>query len=155
LKSYSSYLNQYWVIIMPEKRQYEAVANLVLRSISVWEDMHLYAMSYSIEYNTFWRLLDDQLKSAVSRYSRRNRLERIVPFTMRLARYYSSLLTPENYGRILDQHWKKQLKIILTDDKFRDMMAELNAAIGSRHQGEHRYPASRAENESVMRPVYN
>jgi hypothetical protein len=118
---------------------FEAVANLVLKSISVWEDMHLYALTYSIEYYTFWELLDEKLKSAVCRYRKRTREERLVPFTMSMTVHYRHLLTQENFTRFKDQHWKKQLKTILTDQKFRAVMTKLNLRLESSHKSEYSY----------------
>ncbi len=123
---------------MPEEQLYEVVANLVLQSVSVWEDMHLYAMTYSVEYNTFWELLDANLKETVCRYRRQNREERLVPFSMGLIAYYKGLLTKENFERIRGLHWRKQLKIIMADSKFRIVMARLNIELkGGRN--EYRY----------------
>ncbi|NLA85891.1 MAG: hypothetical protein GX847_01135 [Clostridiales bacterium] len=111
---------------MPEEQLYEVVANLVLQSVSVWEDMHLYAMTYSMEYNSFWELLDENLKETVCRYRRQNREERLVPFSIGLIIYYKGLLTKENFERIKGLHWRKQLKIIMADSKFRIVMTRLN-----------------------------
>ncbi len=129
---------------MPEDQLYEVVANLVLQSISVWEDMHLYAMTYCVEYNSFWEQLDANLKDTVCRYRRQNREQRLVPFSMGLVAYYKGLLTKENFDRIRGLHWKKQLKIILSDSKFRIVMARLNVELKGRHKGEYRYLAHKA-----------
>ena len=94
---------------MPENKLLEDVASLVLQSISVWEDMHLYAMTYSCEYNAFWVLLDENLKARVCRYQRQNREERLPPFTMIYAKYYKDVLAQETFDGIIGQHWKKQL----------------------------------------------
>lgn len=118
---------------------YEAVANLVLQSISVWEDMHLYALSYSAEYNTFWGLLDDNQKAAVCAVRKRNRLERFLPFSMGLTGYYRNIVTRESFQRINDIHWKKQLKIILTDKKFQAVMSRLNQLLQESRVREYRY----------------
>lgn len=118
---------------MTENKAFEAVASLILRSISVWEDMHLYALTYSTEYHTFWGLLDINLKAEVHRYSKQNRQERRLPFSMSLADSYRYLLTPDSYARIRDQYWKKQLKAILTDQKFRMVMESLNERLDIKH----------------------
>lgn len=129
---------------MPEEQLYEVVANLVLQSISVWEDMHLYALTYSAEYNNFWELLDENLKETVCRYRRQYREERLVPFSMSLIGYYKGLLTKENFERIRGLHWRKQLKIIMADNKFRIVMTRLNLELkGGRKRG-YRYLANRA-----------
>lgn len=127
-----------WVS-MPENKLFEAVANLVLQSVSVWEDLHLYALAYSIEYNAFWGLLDDDLKSTVCAYRKRNREERLPPFTMNLCGYYRGIINQENYNKIVDQHWKKQLRIIINDNKFRIVMSKLNLELKSRQKRELRY----------------
>jgi hypothetical protein len=124
---------------MSENTLFEAVANIILQSISVWEDMHLYALTYSIEYHTFWELLDERLKSSVCRVRKRNREERLVPFTMSMPAHYRHLLTQDNFARIKDQHWKKQLKTITTDPKFRAVMTKLNFKLESRHRGAYSY----------------
>lgn len=124
---------------MPEEQLYEVVANLVLQSISVWEDMHLYAMTYSMEYNTFWGLLDENLKDTVCRYRRQYREERLVPFSMSLIGYYKGLLTKESLDRIRGLHWKKQLKIIMADSKFRVVLTRLNLELKGSHRSEYRY----------------
>lgn len=111
---------------MQENQVFETVADLVLQSVSVWEDLHLYAMTYSSEYNTFWELLDEDLKSTVCRYRNRNRKERRVPFTMSYIGYFKGLLSHETYARIKEQHWKKQLKSILADRNFRAVITNLN-----------------------------
>ena len=111
------------------KNNYEVVANLVLQSISVWEDLHLYALTYSAEYNNFWELLDESLKETVCRYRRQYREERLVPFSMSLINYYKGLLTKENFERIRGLHWRKQLKIIMADNKFRIVMTRLNLSL--------------------------
>lgn len=122
------------MIIMTENKQFEALANLVLQSISVWEDMHMYAISYSAEYNAFWGLLDEDLKSAVYTCRRQNREERLVPFTMTCITYYKGLLKPESFDRIRGQYWKKQLKTILNDSSFRSVMANLVCTIKSEYK---------------------
>jgi hypothetical protein len=129
---------------MPEEQLYEVVANLVLQSISVWEDMHLYALTYCVEYNAFWELLDANLKDTVCRYRRQNREERLVPFSMSLIGYYKGLLTKESFDRIRGLHWKKQLKIIMADGKFRIVMTRLNLELKGGHKGQYRYLARRA-----------
>jgi hypothetical protein len=129
---------------MPDNNLFEAVANLILQSISVWEDMHLYANSYSVEYYEFWGLLDDSLKCNISKRRGRNREERLVPFTMSFTGYYINILTRESYARISEQHWKKQLKTILTDEKFRVVMTELNHKLRENHQEDYRYYERRA-----------
>lgn len=128
---------------MPEEQLYEVVANLVLQSVSVWEDMHLYAMTYSMEYSTFWNLLDDSLKDTVCRYRRQYREERLVPFSMSLVSYYKGLLTKESFDRIRGLHWKKQLKIIMGDTKFRMAITRLNAEMKCSHHNEYRYLVNR------------
>ena len=124
---------------MVESQLLEAAANVVLQSISVWEDLHLYAMTYSIEYNAFWGLLDENLKSTVCRYRNQNREERRVPYTMSFVGYYKRILLHENYTRIRDLHWKKQLKIIAADSNFRSMMTQLTHELRSGHNREYRY----------------
>lgn len=131
----------YEVVIVVEDQLYEVVANLVLQSVSVWEDMHLYAMTYCMEYNTFWELLDENLKNTVCRYRRQYREERLVPFSISHIDYYKSLLTKEGFDRIRGLHWKKQIKIIMSDNKFRIVMARLNLELKGRHRGEYRYLA--------------
>lgn len=119
---------------MTENRLLEAVANLVLQSISVWEDMHMYALAYSAEYNVFWDLLDENLKASVCRYRRQNREERLVPYSMTLTAYYKALVTTETYDKLGTQYWKKQLKTILSDQKFRILMTRLNLEINGRRK---------------------
>lgn len=123
---------------MQENQMSEAVVNLVLQSISVWEDLHLYAMTYSTEYNAFWGLLDDNMKVTVSRHRNKNREERRLPFTMSYARYYKGILSHESCVKIRDQHWKKQLKIIIADNGFRTMMANLNLELKCGYKSEYR-----------------
>jgi hypothetical protein len=123
---------------MSESKLYEAVANLVLQSISVWEELHLYALSYSAEYNTFWGLLDDNLKAAVCSVRKRNRLERLLPFSMGLIGYYRNIVTRDSFQRIHDVHWKKQLKTILTDKKFQAVMSRLNYLLQENRRREYR-----------------
>jgi hypothetical protein len=127
------------VVAVVEDQLYEVVANLVLQSISVWEDMHLYAMTYCMEYNDFWQMLDENLKDTVCRYRRQYREERLVPFSMSLIGYYKGLLTKESFDRIRGLHWKKQLKIIMSDHKFRIVMARLNLELKGKQRGEFRY----------------
>lgn len=137
---------------MPEEQLYEVVANLVLQSISVWEDMHLYAMTYSIEYSSFWEQLDEDLKATVCRHRRQNREERLIPFSMNLIAYYKGLLTKESFDRIKGLHWKKQLKIIIADSKFRIVMTRLNYKLKGGRKSGYRYLARRtAENDSNLR----
>lgn len=111
---------------MQENQVFEAVADLVLQSVSVWEDMHLYAMTYSTEYNVFWGLLDENLKTTVCMYRNQNREERRVPFTICYIGYFKGLLSHDTFSRIKEQHWKKQLKSILVDRTFRTVMTNLN-----------------------------
>ena len=137
---------------MPENQLYEVVANLVLQSISIWEDMHLYAMTYSVEYNTFWDQLDENLKDIVCRYRRQNREQRFVPYSMSLIGYYKGLLTKESFDRIRGLHWKKQLKIIMADNKFRIVMTRLNLELKGDRQSEYRYLSRRvAEPDGNLR----
>lgn len=132
---------------MTEIKLLEAITNLLLQSISVWEDMHLYAISYSSEYNAFYGLLDEDLKSSVCRYRKQNREERRVPFTMSFFSYYKALLTKESFEGIDGQYWKKQIKFILSDAKFRAVMTRLNNELQGRHKNrniniDHRTTAS-------------
>jgi len=137
---------------MPEEQLYEVVANLVLQSISVWEDMHLYALTYSVEYHSFWEQLDESLKETVCRYRRQYREERLVPFSMCLIGYYKGLLTKESFERIRGLHWKKQLKIIMADNKFRVVMTRLNLELKGGRKSEYRYLARRtAEQDGNLR----
>ena len=131
------------VVSMPEKQLFEVIANLVLHSISVWEDMHLYAMTYSAEYNAFWGLLDENLKTKVCRYQRQMREERLPPFTMSHAKYYKSILAQENFERIIGQHWKKQLRTILKDNNFHIVMINLNLELKDNHRYEFKYSEKR------------
>jgi hypothetical protein len=124
---------------MPESQLFDAVANLVLQSISVWEDLHLYAMTYSGEYNAFWGLLDENLRSAVCRRRDKNRDERRVPFSMNHIAYYRNILVPESFERIRDLQWRKQLKTILADERFRMAMTNLNQELRSRSRREIRF----------------
>jgi hypothetical protein len=124
---------------MSDSKLFEAVANLILQSISVWEDMHLYALTYSTEYNTFWELLDEDLKSTVCKHRKQNREERLVPFSMSLGGYYKGILTQESFERFRAQHWKKQLKIIMADSKFRVVMSNLNTELKRERKNEYRY----------------
>lgn len=118
---------------MTENKLLEAITNLLLQSISVWEDMHLYAITYSSEYSAFYGLLDEDLKSSVCRYRKQNREERMVPFTMSLFSYYKALLTKESFEGVGGQYWKKQIKLILSDAKFRAIMTRLNDELQGRH----------------------
>jgi hypothetical protein len=124
---------------MPENKLLEAVASLVLQSVSVWEDLHMYGVAYSSEYNTFWGLLDENLKASVCRRREQNRKERLVPFTMDLAGYYKNILTRDSFERIGGVHWKKQLKIILTDRKFRVIMNKLNLMLEESRRSRYHY----------------
>ncbi len=117
---------------MPESQLFDAVANLVLQSISIWEDLHLYAMTYSGEYKDFWGLLDDKMRDLVCRRRERNRKERRLPFSMDLFVYYKNILERENYEKNRDLHWKRQLKSILADGKFHVAMKNLNDELRSR-----------------------
>jgi hypothetical protein len=123
---------------MPDNQLFEAVANLILQSISVWEDMHMYAVAYSAEYNAFWELLDDNLKSSVYRYRKQNREERLVPYSMSLVGYYKVLVTKDCFDRIGSQYWKKQLKSILSDQKFRALLTRLNFELEDGRKGRRR-----------------
>ena len=141
---------------MTENKLFEAVADLVLQSISVWEDMHLYAMTYSEEYNAFWGLLDENLKTAVCRCRKQNREERLVPFTMSRFKYYKVLLKKESFEGIGGQYWKKQIKLIMADSKFRAVMSRLNLELMSRHKGafrnlEHRSDAAAGSRQFATR----
>ncbi len=151
MKVYSNYRNCNWVIIMQENKLYEAVANLVLQSISVWEDMHQYALTYSSEYYAFWGQLDDKLKSAVSRYNKRNREERLAPFTMSHAGYYKVILTQDSFGRMRDQYWKKQLRVIIDDSKFRQVMTALTLHLKNEYENKYRHLEHRAAAIDVSR----
>jgi hypothetical protein len=124
------------VVILSENELLEAVANLLLQSISVWEDMHQYAMTYSMEYNAFWGLLDENLKSSVCRYRKQNREESLVPFTMSLFGYYKVIVTKESLEGFGGQYWRKQLKFILTDKKFRAVMTKLNLELPGNHRSD-------------------
>lgn len=129
---------------MQEYQLFEAVANLVLQSVSVWEDLHLYAMTYSEEYNAFWRLLDERQKSSVCSRRRQNREERILPFSMCHLNYYRNILTLDNYERVKNLHWKKQLKCILGDTRFRTVLTSLNLELRTGHMNGFRYIEHRA-----------
>ncbi len=124
---------------MTENKLFEAIADLVLQSISVWEDMHLYAIAYSEEYSVFYELLDDNLKASVNRYRKQNRKERLVPYSMSLIVYYKVLVAKECYDRIGSQYWKKQLKSILSDNKFRSILSRLNMELDGGHKSGRRY----------------
>jgi hypothetical protein len=55
---------------------------------------------------------------------------------MSLINYYKGLLTKENFERIRGLHWRKQLKIIMADNKFRIVMTRLNLELkGGRKRG--------------------
>jgi hypothetical protein len=84
-------------------------------------------------------MLDENLKDTVCRYRRQYREERLVPFSMSLIGYYKGLLTKESFDRIRGLHWKKQLKIIMSDHKFRIVMARLNLELKGKQRGEFRY----------------
>jgi hypothetical protein len=105
--------------------------------------MHLYAMTYSAEYSGFWEMLDVDLKETVCRYRRQYREERLVPFSMNLIGYYKGLLTKESFDRIRGLHWKKQLKVIMADNKFRIVMTRLNLELKGGHKSEYRFLAPR------------
>lgn len=124
---------------MPESQLFDAVANLLIQSISVWEDLHLYAMTYSGEYNAFWGLLNDKVKDSVCRRREKNREERRLPFSIDLFVYYKNILERETFEKNRDLHWKRQLKSILADGKFRVAMRNLNEELRSRVRREIRF----------------
>jgi hypothetical protein len=108
---------------MQDNRLLEAVANLVLESISVREDAHLYARTLSSEYNAFWELLDESFRSAARRRQQQNMQARLNPFSLGYFQYYEKVLTKEGYHRARGLPWKEQLKIILGDRKFRILLS--------------------------------
>lgn len=136
------------MVRLSENKLFEAIVNLVLQSISVWEDVHLYALTYSTEYSTFWGLLDDSMKTTACRYRTQNRQERRVPFTMSLFVYYKAIMTKESFEGITGQYWKKQIKLILADKKFRTVMAGLNLEIQDRYKSDYRNHEHRTDVET-------
>lgn len=126
------------MVILSENELLEAVGNLLLKSISGWEDRHLYAMTYSAEYKTFWGLLDENLKAAVSRCRTQNREDRVFPYSMSLLEYFKVIMTTESYEKLGGLYWKRQLKFILADRKFRAVTAKLNLELRGSHRNDYR-----------------
>lgn len=128
---------------MADSKLIETVASLILQSVSVWEDMHLYAMTFSTEYISFWDCLDDTLRLAVTKTRNKNRIERIVPFSIDHLSSYKMLLTPENYQKLTNQHWKRQLKIMLSDLRFRTVLMNITLELQHAHKPTPRPAAQR------------
>jgi hypothetical protein len=117
----------------------ETITDLVLQSITVWEEVHLNALSLSTEYSAFWDLLDGRIRETALKYQKRNREARLSPFSISHIKYYELLMTRENYVKIRGLHWKEQLKLILSDARFRSVLAELTAEFRSVRERDYGY----------------
>ncbi|SHH78392.1 hypothetical protein SAMN02745823_01011 [Sporobacter termitidis DSM 10068] len=122
----------------------ETIANLVLQSITVWEDVHSYALTVSSEYNAFWELLDDRVRDNALKYQKKNRDARIIPFSLSHIKYYEYLLTRDSFGKVRGLHWREQLRIILSDAKFRSVMTSLALEFRSVQKPRYDYVSGRA-----------
>jgi hypothetical protein len=114
---------------MEEYELLEKVANLVLQSVMVWEDLHELARSLSSEYTELWALLDGSLRSSALKIQKQNRTARHIPFSLDDLRCYEVFLTKDGFSRAEGLHRKEQLKIILADRKFRVTLSALNDEI--------------------------
>jgi hypothetical protein len=129
---------------MNEIQLLETIANLVLQSITIWEDVHQSALSLSSEYNAFWELLDDRVRANAARCQRGNREARIIPFSISHIKYYEYIMTKDGFARVRGLHWKEQLKIILADANFRSVLSNLNLELKSAHTPDYGYVSGRA-----------
>lgn len=139
---------------MEEYELLETAANLVLQSIMVWEDLHELARSLSSEYTEFWGLLDGGLRSTALQFQRQNRKGHNIPFTLEDIRCYELFMTKDGFGRIEGLHRKEQLKIILSDRKFRATLSALNGEIRSVREADYEYMRSRSADHSRSLNVY-
>lgn len=129
---------------MNECQLLETIADLVLQSVTVWEDVHSYALTVSSEYNAFWELLDDRVRETALKYQKRNRDARIIPFSLNHIKYYECLMTRDNFRKIRGLHWRDQLRIILSDAKFRSVMTSLTYEFRVAHEPRYAYVSGRA-----------
>ncbi len=129
---------------MKECQLLESIANLILQSITIWEDVHRNALTISSEYNTFWELLDDTVRMNALTYQRQNKEARLAPFSISHLKHYELLMTKESFNRSNGLHWKEQLKIILADNKFRGVLTNLIIELRSVRETGYGYVADRA-----------
>jgi hypothetical protein len=122
---------------MEEYELLETAANLVLQTVTVWEDLHELARNLSSEYTEFWGLLDGSLRSTALQFQKQNRKSHNIPFSLDDLRCYEIFMTKEGFARIEGLHRKDQLKIILADRRFRYTMATLNGEIRAVREDEY------------------